>query len=606
MTRHRSARALVEELAARGIHLHTDGSGGLRFRAPSATLTAADRSDVDRHREEIVALLEIQSESPLSDLQQSYLFGRSALIDLAGMPALHYLELSSRAIDAGRLERALNAMIAGHAGLRGVVEGDALMRYYESRRYAIRVHERAPEDDPALREEMLCASRDPTRWPLFDIRISRCDGEDDRLHLLVDLLLLDAFSAMRFVRQWLDMYERDIDAPTAPSLQPWQVRARQVERDEDRQWWLGRLDDLPRPPALPLVAPPGEVTRPRSRQMSGCLPESQWSRIKGGAGAMKVTPTALLCAVFAETLEAWSGTAREVLVTLTTLGRPGIDAEEEKVLGAFSDLLLLGCPSRRSAPSLAAHVGETHERLWQAASHRRYSGVKLLRELSRRRRLRGRLISPIVFTSLLFGDEEVDAGHSPSCFRARHASSQTPQVALDYQAYEERGDLIVNWDFVPDLLGTNAPQKAFDDHLAQLRRLADSGDWTDIPLQPLMPAPADGPRLGEYMEAQGPDPTGRPVEELADVVRDCWTDVLGAAAPSDATSFFELGGTSLQAVFLQASLERRLGADVPIAFLFDNPTVTAQAIGLAGGDESEEVAARRFSHLGRRLRNDES
>ena len=608
MTRERSAQSLVEELAGRGIQLYPDDSGALRFRAPSATLTDADRSAIDRHREEIVALLEVQSESPLSDLQQSYLFGRSALIDLAGIPALQYLELSARDIDVGRLERALNTMIAGHPGLRGVVEGDTLMRHYAGRRYAIRVHERTSADDSTLRDEMMRAPRDPARWPLFDIRISRRDGEDDRLHLLIDLLLLDAFSTMRFVRQWLDMYENDIDAPEFPSLQPWEVRAQQVEDDEDRRWWQSRLDDLPGPPALPLVASPGEVTRPSIRRISARLSETHWSRVKGGAAAMKVTPASLLCAVFAETLEAWSGTAQETLITLMTFGRPGAEAEEEEVLGGFSDLLVLDCPSRRSAPSLAAHVGETHERLWQATAHCRYSGVKLLRELSQRRRLRGRLISPIVFTSMLFGDGEEGTGFSSAGFRTTCARSQTPQVALDYQVYEERGELVMSWDYVPDLLGTDAPQQAFDDYVAQLRRLAASDEWADIPPRPYMAAPAraNGHRLGESKQAQGPELTGRSVEELSDIVRDCWAGVLGIAVPSDATSFFELGGTSLQAVSLQTSLERRLDAEVPIVFLFDNPTVTAQATRLAGGGESEEVGSRRFSNLRRRPRSDES
>ena len=605
MTTERSVQSLVEELAGRGIQLYADDSGGLRFRAASATLTDADRSAIDRHREALVAWLEFESESPLSDLQQAYLFGRSVLVDLAGIPALHYLELSARDIDVGRLERALNTMIAGHPGLRGVVEGDTLMRYYASRRYAIRVHERTSADDSTLREEMVRAPRDPTRWPLFDIRVSRRDGEDDRLHLLIDLLLLDAFSVMGFTRQWLDIYENDLDAPDFPSLQPREVRALQVEDDAHRRWWQSRLDDLPSPPALPLVASPGAATPPSIRRISDRLPGSQWFRIKSRAAAMKVTPAALLCAVFAETLEAWSGAAGEVLITLTTFARPGIEAEEEKVLGGFSDLLALDCPSRRSAPSLAAHVGETHERLWQATAHCRYSGPKLLVELSQRRRLRGRLISPIVFTSMLFDDGEEGTGFSSSSFRTTCACSRTPQVALDYQVYEERGDLLMSWDYVPALLGTDAPRKALDEYVAQLHRLAASDEWADIPPQPFMAVPANGLRLGESSESQRPDQTGRSVEELSDIVRDCWANVLGAAVPADTTSFFELGGTSLQAVSLQTSLERRLGADVPIVFLFDNPTVTAQATGLAGGGESEEAAPRRFSDFRRRARSDE-
>ena len=602
MTRTESAEAIVTELAERGIQLYVDDVGELRFRATAGALTDADRMVVGERRPEIVALLEIQAEHELSDLQQAYLFGRTALLDLAGIPALYYLELSARNIEVARLERALNKLIVGHAGLRGFVEGDTRMRIYSSRRYTIPVHERESAEDETLREEMMRAPRNPARWPLFDFRVSRHKGESDKLHMAIDLLLLDAFSAFSFIRQWLETYQDDVDDPHFPSLQPWELRELVVEDEDDRRWWQDRLDHLPGSPSLPLVASPAEITRPTFQRVTGRLTASEWSRIKAGAIAMGATPSALLCALFGEALEAWSGAEREMLITLTTFGRFGVHPEREMVLGEFTDLVLLDCPSRRGATSLPAYISETHERLREAVGHCQYSGSKLLRDLSRRRKLRGRLISPIVFTSMLFDDGTGSAGLSTPGFNYHYASSQTPQIALDYQVYEEQGELFMSWDYVPDLLGTELPRQAFDNSVAQLRRLATAGDdWAKIAPQPMMATPAGttGHRLGESEAADGLDPTGMSVEALSAIVRDCWADVLGAPIPSDSASFFDIGGSSLQAVYLQSSLERRLEVDVPIVFLFDNPTVAAQAAGLAG-EEAQEVVPRRFSDLRRR------
>ncbi|HEX8822627.1 MAG TPA: amino acid adenylation domain-containing protein, partial [Archangium sp.] len=67
--------------------------------------------------------------------------------------------------------------------------------------------------------------------------------------------------------------------------------------------------------------------------------------------------------------------------------------------------------------------------------------------------------------------------------------------------------------------------------------------------------------------------------ELAHV----WEEVLGVRPVGVTDSFFELGGQSLLAVRLVARLQERLGRAVPLASLFEAPTIEALAVRLRAG-----------------------
>src|SRR5262249_12027535 len=64
-----------------------------------------------------------------------------------------------------------------------------------------------------------------------------------------------------------------------------------------------------------------------------------------------------------------------------------------------------------------------------------------------------------------------------------------------------------------------------------------------------------------------------------------WRDVLGIDVVGVHDSFLDLGGSSLQAVRLVAEIERRYSRRVPVASLFDAPTVEKQAALLEGATE---------------------
>jgi amino acid adenylation domain-containing protein len=79
-----------------------------------------------------------------------------------------------------------------------------------------------------------------------------------------------------------------------------------------------------------------------------------------------------------------------------------------------------------------------------------------------------------------------------------------------------------------------------------------------------LPALEDEDHDDDYVAPRTPTETA-----LADL----WCEVLGVERVGIRDDFFDLGGDSLLAVELIAKIARRLGADVPVAKLFDAPTI---------------------------------
>jgi amino acid adenylation domain-containing protein len=103
-----------------------------------------------------------------------------------------------------------------------------------------------------------------------------------------------------------------------------------------------------------------------------------------------------------------------------------------------------------------------------------------------------------------------------------------------------------------------------------------------------LPAPeAAGPRTDKPFQA--------PRSPLEREVAAIWSEVLGLEQVGVTESFFVLGGHSLAAGRVVARVRDRLGVDLPMAVIFDLPTVEAMAQAIAaarGGREEEELLGR--------------
>jgi aryl carrier-like protein len=71
--------------------------------------------------------------------------------------------------------------------------------------------------------------------------------------------------------------------------------------------------------------------------------------------------------------------------------------------------------------------------------------------------------------------------------------------------------------------------------------------------------------------------TQPPINDTERVVAGIWADVLGVPQVGRHTSFFDLGGQSLQLLQVHGRLRERFGANLTVVDLFKHPTVSSLA-----------------------------
>src|SRR5206468_82405 len=85
-----------------------------------------------------------------------------------------------------------------------------------------------------------------------------------------------------------------------------------------------------------------------------------------------------------------------------------------------------------------------------------------------------------------------------------------------------------------------------------------------------------------------------PRDDLERAIAQVWAETLGEGGVEDVEkNFFEAGGNSLLAVRLAATVRRQLGAELPVAAIFREPTIAglARLMRGAGQDRSEVEGA---------------
>jgi amino acid adenylation domain-containing protein len=118
------------------------------------------------------------------------------------------------------------------------------------------------------------------------------------------------------------------------------------------------------------------------------------------------------------------------------------------------------------------------QQFWRDVEHRHFSGVKVLRELSRIE-TSGAVSMPVIFTSnIVYGDMEESTAESSELNNLVYTVTQTPQVWLDHQITEQGNALVLDWDALDDLF----PQGMLDDmfnayHLLLTRLAASDEAW---------------------------------------------------------------------------------------------------------------------------------
>lgn len=420
---------------------------------------------------------------PLSDVQQAYWIGRQGVFELGNVASQVYLEIDTLNLDLKQFETAWQQLIDRHGMLRAIMTADGQQQILDAvPAYTIKVVDLRGET-PEIVASQLAEIRHrlshqilPTdQWPLFTIQASLLDEQKIKLHFNFDLLICDVWSIGILSRELAEFMQH-----YHPSLPPINLSFRDYILAEialrnsgpyrrSLAYWHNRLATLPPAPELPLEKSLTTQKLPQFVRRPHQLAPTLWQRLKQRATQVNITPSALLLAAFAEILTRWSKTP-QFSINLTLFNPLPLHPEVNQIVGDFTSLTLLAID--HSAPdSFENRARRIQAQLWEDLDHRYVSGVQVLREFARTRGQTTALM-PVVFTSTLTQNSRQQSLPLAWLGELVYSITQTPQVYLDHQVFEESGALILYWDAIEEVFPKGLLDEMFASYCKFLERLA--------------------------------------------------------------------------------------------------------------------------------------
>ncbi|MCX7124051.1 MAG: condensation domain-containing protein, partial [Gammaproteobacteria bacterium] len=479
--------SILDKLNQKGIHLYLE-SGSLKYKAPKGALTDEHRLLISEKKQEIIFYLkndektQAEGESvfpliidpdrryeefPLSDVQYAYWIGQQGGFDLGEVGIHAYLEYECKDLDCKRLEWAWNELIKRHDALRTIILPHGMQKVLEEVPYyqfkIINLSEldvsHQNKEIQKLRKTLSHESFSLEDWPFFSIVVCQLSSRVNKLAVSFSSLLIDSLSTQLLFYEWILLYnDPSAELPSLPfSFRDYLLSERSLREsvayEESKGYWLSRLGGFPVGPGLPLRSYEQQSSPQRFGRIRRVISGRDWGRVKGKAKEYRLSGSGVLSSVFGEVLGSWSK-EKHFAINLTLFNRWPVHEEIQRVVGDFTSIILLEVDYREGKKNFLERTRELQHRLWEDLEHRLFNGIEVLRELTRLRGDAKAILMPVVFTCVLGmeqGEEEESEGLVNPFEHEVYGISQTPQVWLDYRAYERGGDLVIEWDYVEGL-----------------------------------------------------------------------------------------------------------------------------------------------------------
>lgn len=427
---------------------------------------------------------------PLAPIQHALWVGRNSDQELGGVAAHLYVEFDGHGVDPDRLRLAARALSDRHPMLRVQILPDGTQRITD-RALVPKItdlrHLDAAAADAQLERIREQKSHQILEGEVLELALTLLPGGRTRVHVDLDMQAADAVSYRNFMADLAVLYQGGRLPELGYTYR--QYRSAFTARhpgptEDDRRWWAERIPELPEPPAPPLVPLAEQANPRRNTRRHHFFDAAAKESLFAAARRRGVTPAMAVAASYAGVLRRWS-TNSHFLLNLPMFGREPYHPDVDKLVGDFTSSLMLDIDLTGTSTA-AERAQVVQDALHTTARHSSYSGLSVLRDLTRHRGTQ--VLAPFVFTSAL-GLGDLFAGAVTEQFGAPvwHIS-QGPQVLLDAQITPFAGGLLLNWDVREDAFRPGVIDAMFAYHLAELNRLAaDDGAW-DLPDPPAVPA----------------------------------------------------------------------------------------------------------------------
>lgn len=451
------------ELSEKNIRLWTE-DGKLRFKAAAGTLTAEDKDFLKENKQAVIDCLlndvikiehdEEHQDEPfaLTEIQQAYVLGRNKAFQYGGTACHIYLEYEYDELDPERAQAAWNRLIRLHPMLRVTMDTDGYQQINEDLpEFRIKVFDMRglSEDETALRRREIKLSMDhsvydTSVWPMYSIAVSR-GNDSDIMHFSMEFAVADWTSIWNLLYGFEQLYfhpDTELKAPriTFRDYLAAEKKLRSGSRFfRDREYWLKRIDTLPKAPELP-VNSSSDNDNVRFSRRNIKLSKQQWDSFCDIARGLGVTPSTAVMTAYGAVLARWSRN-KSFCLNLSILNRLPLHEEVNDIVGDFTAGSLLEM-SVQPHESFLDTALRTNRRLFDDLDHRLFTGVNVLRELQKQNG--GSTLMPYVFTGAI---GLIPTERSSLTGRmTENGISQTAQVFMDCQAMDSAEGLNINLD----------------------------------------------------------------------------------------------------------------------------------------------------------------
>ncbi|MBY7837760.1 amino acid adenylation domain-containing protein [Vibrio fluvialis] len=416
----------------------------------------------------------------MTTLQAAYWVGRQSTTPRAGDAAHLYIEFEGQGIDETRLAAAVHTLFARHEMLRVTVSEDGQWSVGELNEFhALQVLDWRALDAADCDEKLRIMREQKTHQKLAlnqgqgaEFVLTRLSDDRFRLHVDVDMIAADAQSFRLMIEALVAAYHGELsDARSAPFAEfqhQMTTSAQQALAARDRRYWQALQSTIAPAPKLPERDPVNPDTAAvHTERLAFELSAQQRAQLEALAAQHHLSLSAVSLGAFNALLaDALKQPAFRINVPL--FYRPqGFD----DTVGDFANLTLFSANCAPNVPLLTLFE-QTQHQLMACLEHRHYSGVNVMRDLSRQQ---GSLqTSPVVFTSGwdIGGDLYSQRVHD-TLGDMVWACSQGAHVLLDAQIVPYKRGVLINWDVRTDSVPREFYQSLFTRYVALLSELAE-------------------------------------------------------------------------------------------------------------------------------------
>ena len=411
-------KELVNRFENKGIHLWVDG-GKIKYKASKELMTPEVLAELKANKNALIDYLSSTQDKssvaividrtnrfepfPLTDVQSAYLLGRSKTFEYGGVACHVYLEIRYAELETSKVRNIWNAITRKYDMLHALINEAGYQQVMKDvpdldiPEWDLVKNPEKANDFEKFRKEMGNRAYTVGKWPMFGLAVSR-NNESAILHFSIEFLLADWTSIWKLVAEFEAAYFDGIAVTGEEELsfRDYLIAEKKLKAtpqyEKEKKYWMERIANLPDAPELPKL-PASEAKDSFGRKFLR-IPVESWNRIKERAKQYGLTPTVPILSCYADVLAKWSRNKR-FCINMTVLNRLPLHEKVMDIVGDFTSLSLLetDCSSKEN---FLARSRKINGQLFADLDNRLFSGVEVMREISRQSKKTG-LSSPVFY-----------------------------------------------------------------------------------------------------------------------------------------------------------------------------------------------------------------